>query len=101
MKILFYIRTHFDDPNNSGVVQKYLALQKAAEFHGHTAHLLTFSEKGLCLNNQTWHSFPQRKHSWKHILFYYFFANRFLKNKLDFKDYHILYLRHLPAHEPR
>ncbi|MBK8557601.1 MAG: hypothetical protein IPL65_18435 [Lewinellaceae bacterium] len=72
--MLFYIRTHWNDPANQGVVQKYLGMARALERAGEKVSLVFLGDRGLLKDDQPWKKMPfsTRKGSLGHILLFYF-----------------------------
>jgi glycosyltransferase involved in cell wall biosynthesis len=98
MRTLLYFRTHFDDPANIGVIDKCKAI---ALGFGVDSDIWFFDQNGLQHQGpDTTPSFRGKtpKRSWRHLFLYYFAADRYLKRHIDFRQYAVLYIRHLPAH---
>ena len=96
MRTLLYFRTHLDDPANTGVGDKCRAI--AAAF-GPETDTWYFHREGLRHESGSdglnW-SAP--KYSLRHLLLYYFLADWHLMRTVDFNQYQLFYIRHLPAH---
>ena len=98
MRTLLYFRTHFDDPANTGVIDKCKAI---ALGFGTDSDIWFFNQNGLQHNGpDTTPSFQWKtpKRSWRHLFLYYFAADRYLIRHIDFRQYAVFYIRHLPAH---
>lgn len=100
MKILFWFRTHEDDPANTGVIQKCRSVVRAFAHQEFAATALFFSENGIISypDGTPQFHFPNKKHSFRHLLLFYFFADRWLSKNIDFQLYSHFYIRHFPAH---
>lgn len=100
MKILFWFRTHQDDPANTGVIEKCRSIVRAFGTNGFGTTALFFSKNGIepYPADTPFLHFPNPKHSIRHILLYYFFADRWLIKNIDFQSYSHFYIRHFPAH---
>ncbi len=100
MRGLFYYRTHFDDPQNVGVVQKCRNVAAAFQTYDCRADTVFFSQNGLLLNERSWHRWPIRtpKGSLRHALLFFLFADFLLLRKLDFADYQFILIRQMPTH---
>lgn len=96
MRTLFYFRTHIDDPANMGVGDKCRAI--AAAF-GADADTWFFHRTGLRHESgQDSLKWSAPKYSLRHLLLYYLLADWHLMRTIDFRQYQLLYIRHLPAH---
>jgi glycosyltransferase involved in cell wall biosynthesis len=100
MRILFYFRTHFDDPSNIGVINKCRAIVSGFNAAGAASDTLFFSQRGLEKSGEELpvRSWPHRKRSLSHIALYYFLADRWLVQNIDFQAYSHFYIRHFPTH---
>ncbi len=100
MRGLFYYRTHFDDPQNAGVVKKCRNIARAFQVYDYQPDRVFFSEEGLLLNEQPWGRWPMStsKGSIGHILMFFVFADFLLLRKLNFADYQFIVIRHMPTH---
>ncbi len=100
MRGLFYYRTHFDDPQNAGVVKKCRNIANAFQLHDYQTDRVFFSQKGLLLNERIWGLWPvsTRKGSIGHMLLFFVFADLFLLRKLNFDNYQFISIRHMPTH---
>jgi glycosyltransferase involved in cell wall biosynthesis len=98
MRTLLYFRTHFDDHANTGVIDKCKAI---AQGFGAESDSWFFDQNGLQHegpdNTPSFH-WKTPKRSWRHLYLYYFAADRYLIQHIDFKQYEVFYIRHLPAH---
>jgi glycosyltransferase involved in cell wall biosynthesis len=98
MRTLLYFRTHFDDPTNTGVIDKCKAIALGFGVDGDSWF---FNQNGLqhegpdTTPSYLWKT-PKR--TWRHLFLYYFAADRYLKRHIDFRQYEVFYIRHLPAH---
>jgi glycosyltransferase involved in cell wall biosynthesis len=98
MRTLLYFRTHFDDPANTGVIDKCKAI---ALGFGADSNIWFFDQNGLQHegpDNTPSFQWRMPKRSWRHLYLYYFAADRYLIQHIDFKQYEVLYIRHLPTH---
>jgi glycosyltransferase involved in cell wall biosynthesis len=97
MRTLLYFRTHFDDPSNTGVTDKCKAIIR---YFGTDGDAWFFTKDGLSNENHPNNSFHLNtpKYSFKHLLLFYFIADFWLMRKVNFKEYQLFYIRHLPVH---
>ena len=100
MRGLFYYRTHFDDPQNAGVVKKCRNIAAAFQLHDCHGDTIFFSQEGLLLNERVWGWWPIRapKGSIRHALLFFIFADLVLLHRLHFADYQFILIRHMPTH---
>lgn len=100
MKGLFYYRTHRDDPTNQGVVQKCETYAQAFQKNGIRTDVVWYSDKGLIINDKTIASpfWNNRKKSPGHVLMFYLFGDRLLRQQVDFREYDFFFIRHMPVH---
>jgi glycosyltransferase involved in cell wall biosynthesis len=100
MKGLLYYRTHIDDPNNLGVIQKCQAYAKALQAHDIQIDVWMYHNNGLQKNGALWYSpkFRARKKTFGHLLLFYLSGDWQMAKRIDFSQYDFLLIRHMPAH---
>jgi glycosyltransferase involved in cell wall biosynthesis len=103
VKGLLYYRTHIDDAQNAGIVLKCKHFAKALTAHGMVIDSVFYSENGLVNSDGVSLSHPitshiMPKHTWKHAHFFYFLSDNYLKNKINWREYDFILIRHMPMH---
>ena len=100
MKILFWFRTHEDDPANTGVIEKCRSVVRAFAHQDFSTTAMFFSENGIASypDGTPQFHFPNKKRSFRHLLLFYFFTDRWLSKNIDFQTYSHFYIRHFPTH---
>jgi glycosyltransferase involved in cell wall biosynthesis len=100
MNILFYFRTHFDDPANTGVIQKCRSMVAAFESCGDQCDTYFFSKNGLEKSGNATTVFPwsNTKRSAKHLALFYYLADQWMIQHIDFQQYSHFIIRHFPTH---
>ena len=100
MQGLLYYRTHVDDPNNLGVVQKCRAYAKALQSHGIQVDVWMYHTAGILKNDQLWYRPVLRpnKKSMGHLLLFYALGDWQMARRIDFRQYDFMLIRHMPTH---
>jgi glycosyltransferase involved in cell wall biosynthesis len=100
MQGLLYYRTHVDDPNNLGVVQKCRAYAKALQSHGIQVDVWMYQTAGVLKNGQLWYRpfIQPRKKTVGHLLLFYVLGDWQMARRIDFRQYDFILIRHMPTH---
>lgn len=97
-KVLFYFRTHVDDQQNIGVIDKCQAWVSAFREAGMAADAIFFTTEGLVFNDVLWQRFFMPKKSLRHAWFYFFRADSLLQQYIDFRQYNAFIIRDLTSY---
>jgi hypothetical protein len=100
MKGFLYYRSHLDDLQNLGVVEKCAAYAATLRHHEIELDVVQYHTSGLWLNGAIWYTplFKLRKKSAAHILFFYYLGDTYLARQVDFEKYDFFLIRHMPTH---
>jgi glycosyltransferase involved in cell wall biosynthesis len=103
VKGLLYYRTHIDDAQNIGIVQKCKHFATSLSEHGIETDSIYYSENGLVNSDRVTlsQSVPigsTPKHTLKHAFHFYFFIDKYLRYNVNWLEYDFIIIRHMPMH---